>query len=91
MAPYSYQWQYQWPRGSDTWVSAAGPGTTTLSATIVGLGPAAKYNVRLQFTDSTSDVVVSNVLTVTTKALGWYSGMSARRPDRNWEGPNNAR
>jgi hypothetical protein len=80
-APYAHQWQFQWPRGSSSWINATGPGTTTLSATITNLGPSATYNIRLVYTDSASAVVFSNTITQNTRSLPWFPGLTVHRPD----------
>jgi hypothetical protein len=65
-APYSYQWQINWPRAGATYTAATGSGLTALAAVVKNLGPAARYNIRLQYTDVAATVVTSNVLTVAT-------------------------
>lgn len=71
-APYTYQWQYNWPRGGATWVNATGPGTLTLAATIEDLGPTAYYQLRLQINDSASQTAYTSVVTARTQNLRWY-------------------
>ena len=67
--PYTYQWQFNWPRGGAAWSNATGLNITTRTATLRNLGPAARYRLRLQYTDAVAAVVYSNTLTVSTMPL----------------------
>jgi hypothetical protein len=70
--PLNYQWQWSWPRDGLGWRDATGDGVSGLSAVIKDLGPAARYQLRLQYTDAASTVVYSNTLTASTRPLGWF-------------------
>jgi hypothetical protein len=74
--PYRYQWQYSSPRDSIPWTNAAGQGTTTLMAVIESLGLNSSYEIRLQYTDSASAVVYSEVSLVSTRSLRWFRGLN---------------
>jgi hypothetical protein len=77
-APYTYQWQVNWPRAGNTYSSAVGAGVTTKTATVGKLGPAALYRIRLKYTDSAAASVTSNVLTVATLPRRWFAGLNRR-------------
>ena len=63
-------------RGS-AWSNATGLDSTR-SATVRDLGPAARYRLRLQYTDAVAAVVYSNTLTVSTMPLRWFSARRRR-------------
>ena len=78
-APYAHLWQVNWPRGGAGWVNCTGAGVTTLAATIQGLGPAAAYQLRVQYTDAGSNVAYSPAVAVATRGVGWWPGAARRR------------
>ncbi len=78
-APYAYQWQYQWLRGSSDWIDATGTGVTTLVATVGNLGPTAAYNLRLKITDHVAATVETTPVSASTLPRRWHPQLRGRR------------
>jgi hypothetical protein len=62
------QWQYQWPRDGLGWRPAIGTGTNSLSAVVRELGPCCRYELRVAYTDSASNVAYSTAVSAPTPA-----------------------
>ncbi len=82
--PYTYRWQYFWPRlANSTFKVAHGTGMTSRTADLKGLTAASRYQVRLLYTDSASATAASNVLTQRTLPSGYFAGLSAPEGTQN--------
>ena len=77
--PYTYQWLIRWPRGSSSFANASGSGVTALAATITGLGPAARYQIKLSVVDADLAIANSNILAVATLGNRWFAGLADKR------------
>lgn len=74
--PYTYRWQYFWPRlAGSTFKAASGTGMTSRSGDVKGLTAASTYKVRLLYTDSAGATAASNTITQRTLPSGWFPGL----------------
>ncbi len=74
--PYTYRWQYFWPRlAGSTFKVAKGTGMTSRTADVKGLTAASNYKVRLLYTDSASATAASNTITQRTLPSGYFPGL----------------